>query len=63
MLNDRNDIFSFGKSSHGRLGVGPIDEENLYEPTLIDTIKDERVVQIAAGCRHAACVTGKKPKS
>ena len=44
VLNDRNDIFSFGKSSHGRLGVGPIDEENLHEPTLIDTIKDERVV-------------------
>jgi alpha-tubulin suppressor-like RCC1 family protein len=61
VLNERRDMFSFGKSAHGRLGLGPIKGELISEPTLIagGALEGEKVMQISAGCRHAACVTGK----
>jgi len=60
VLNDKNEIFSFGKTTHGRLGFPQsMAVENVHEPTLLESLSNEKVVQISAGCRHAACVTGK----
>jgi alpha-tubulin suppressor-like RCC1 family protein len=58
VLNERNQLFSFGKTSHGRLGLGGnLKSESQHQPTLLDSMGSERVVQLSAGCRHAACVT------
>ena len=61
ILTEKKQVYSFGKGTHGRLGIGERagDQENACEPALVETLKNEKVVQISAGCRHAACVTGK----
>lgn len=61
VLTEKHKIYSFGKASHGRLGFKAT-QDYVSEPTLIDSLKDEKIVQISAGCRHAACVTGKNFK-
>eukprot|EP00347_Sterkiella_histriomuscorum_P016506 403352920 len=83
VLNERNEVYAFGKLSHGRLGVGNGQNLNqqktnqlkqsiqnqtyqstegsndcIAEPQLLQSLsQSEKVVQISAGCRHAACVT------
>jgi hypothetical protein len=75
VLNERHQVHAFGKVSHGRLGLGNGTKnqsksnagkeesgqgEVVSEPILIDSLKNEKVVSISAGCRHAGCVTGKQ---
>lgn len=58
VLNERKDLFSFGKTAHGRLGLGPVKGESVSEPTLVGgALEGEKVAMVAAGCRHASCVT------
>ncbi|CDW87540.1 kinesin motor domain containing protein [Stylonychia lemnae] len=75
VLNEGNQIYAFGKLSHGRLGLGSLPKHSLKsgglnpdnsqsegvdhvsEPTIIHTLINEKVLQISAGCRHAACIT------
>ena len=53
-------LYSFGKSSHYRLGHPNIPSgQNLYQPKAIEALRDQKIAQISAGCRHAACVTRK----
>jgi len=60
VLNDKNQVYSFGKPSYYRLGQGEISkDENIYEPTLMESLKNEKIVDISAGCRHGACINGK----
>ena len=65
VLNEKSQVYSFGKLSHGRLGLGqskPLADDGnndfLPEPRLIDSLTNEKIVQISAGCRHAAAVSG-----
>jgi alpha-tubulin suppressor-like RCC1 family protein len=73
VLNEKHQLFSFGKSSHGRLGIGNpnlkdqditgngngnIAGDCINEPEKVEAVKNEKVVQISAGCRHSACITG-----
>lgn len=50
--------YSFGKSSYNRLGHPSIRKnENVYEPMLIDSLKNVKVQSVSAGCRHAVAIT------
>jgi len=76
VLNEKGQVYSFGKGSHGRLGQGSNSSQtaNLLnnlddsvataaggisdEPTLIEGPLEKLVVtDIAAGCRHASCLS------
>ena len=59
VLTEQHQLYSFGKVSHGRLGLGAgkTGEDWVGEPQQVGSLKNEKVVQISAGCRHAACVT------
>lgn len=75
MLNDQGQLFSFGKGSNGRLGVGQLEgaddtqsngssSSNLpsvSSPTLIATTLSafKNIVHVDSGCRHAAALTDK----
>jgi len=55
VLESNGHLYSFGKGTHGRLGLG--NDLNTYEPTLIQELVPEKIVSISAGCRHAGAVT------
>ena len=75
VLNELGEVFAFGKGSHGRLGIGQTSSSNgNNDPTIEDNntvnqvepmkiiqggLKNQKVEHIAAGCRHAACITSK----
>lgn len=51
-------MYTFGKGSYNRLGhVETEKNENVYEPRLISTLKNEKIIRISAGCRHATAIT------
>ena len=52
VLNDKGEVFSFGKAAHGRTGQGlPGEVHELGKVKIGDNVKS-----ISAGCRHAAAV-------
>lgn len=56
VLSERG-LYSFGKSSHSRLGHENISTtQSLFQPKLIESLRDQKILQISAGCRHAACL-------
>ena len=55
VLDERGQVFAFGKGSHGRLGL--ISDNNSNEPRQLDTLKHVRIEHISAGCRHSAAVS------
>ena len=48
-------LFAFGDNVYGQLGVGGT--ESRGRPTLIKSMSDRHVLQIAAGRVHSACIT------
>eukprot|EP00359_Climacostomum_virens_P006452 CAMPEP_0204902852 /NCGR_PEP_ID=MMETSP1397-20131031/3921_1 /ASSEMBLY_ACC=CAM_ASM_000891 /TAXON_ID=49980 /ORGANISM="Climacostomum Climacostomum virens, Strain Stock W-24" /LENGTH=1040 /DNA_ID=CAMNT_0052071421 /DNA_START=20 /DNA_END=3139 /DNA_ORIENTATION=- len=55
VLDEFQQVYSFGKGSHGRLGLGS--DEDRSKPTMLKSLSSERVVQVSAGCRHSGAVT------
>jgi centromeric protein E len=55
VLDEFQQVYSFGKGSNGRLGLGS--SQDASKPTLVKGLSSERVVQISAGCRHSGAVT------
>mmetsp|Transcript_7939 Transcript_7939/g.10370 ORF Transcript_7939/g.10370 Transcript_7939/m.10370 type:complete len:414 (-) Transcript_7939:2197-3438(-) len=56
-LTKEGKVFTFGSNDYGQLGHG--NSVNRYEmsPKLVSALSNEKVVQVAAGDYHAACVT------
>ena len=48
-------LYTWGIGQDGRLGHG--DERYVYEPTLVDALKEESCVAVSAGYSHTAVVT------
>jgi alpha-tubulin suppressor-like RCC1 family protein len=45
VLNEKNQLFSFGKTTHGRLGIGNnLKKEFQHIPTMLDSLGEEHVV-------------------
>ncbi len=45
ILDDKNQVYAFGKGTHGRLGMGNLAEvENMNEPIMLETLKNEKVI-------------------
>jgi alpha-tubulin suppressor-like RCC1 family protein len=43
VLSEKNQVYSFGKSTHGRLGTGATQLPSTYEPTLIENLREEKI--------------------
>jgi len=58
VLNEKNIVYSFGEGSDGCLGIECDEKEkNIYQPKLVDKLIDKKIIAIAAGPRHAACIS------
>lgn len=55
VLDEFQQVYSFGKGSHGRLGHGS--DEDRPKPVVLKSLSSERIVQVSAGCRHSGAVT------
>lgn len=55
VLTRTGDVFSWGANEHGQLGHG--DRVSLKRPRRIWALKGIRIVDIAVGSKHSACVT------
>ena len=56
-LTSENQLFSWGKNDHGQLGIGSVDKDILYEPQLIHSLNDVKIVQVCCGERHSLVLT------
>jgi E3 ubiquitin-protein ligase HERC2 len=54
-LTDNDDVYTWGKGDEGQLGHGGWSPERV--PRLVQSLRGKSVAAIAAGSRHAACVT------
>jgi len=54
-LSTNNNIFSWGESSHGRLGHGKIDSD-ILSPKEIYMLSKQKPIMIAAGESHSAAI-------
>ncbi|KAK8510612.1 hypothetical protein V6N13_110119 [Hibiscus sabdariffa] len=54
VLTSRNEVYSWGKGSNGRLGHG--DVEDRKTPTLVEGLKDRHVKFIACGSNYSAAI-------
>jgi alpha-tubulin suppressor-like RCC1 family protein len=51
-------VYSFGDASDGCLGVETaLNQKSIDQPTLITKLGDQKIVSIAAGPRHTACIS------
>ncbi|KAL4469467.1 hypothetical protein ABPG74_004720 [Tetrahymena malaccensis] len=58
VINEQNQVYSFGKASYYRLGHLDIQtNQNVYEPKLIETLKNFKITSVSTGCRHAVAIT------
>ena len=48
-------VYTFGKGAYNRLGLSTT--QNVHTPTLVESLKNKKVKQISAGCRHGHCLT------
>ena len=55
VLTHTGEVLSFGHGDYGRLGHG--DEENQREPKVIEALRGERAVAVAAGGLHSLVLT------
>ena len=53
-LSQAGHIFSWGANEHGQLGLGDLTNRNI--PTVVDALLSKKIVQIACGWLHSACV-------
>jgi len=55
---DKNQVYSFGDASDGCLGLETSEKQQCVDtPTLITKLGDKKIVSIAAGPRHTACIS------
>ncbi|KAJ8985747.1 hypothetical protein NQ317_014400 [Molorchus minor] len=54
-LTKAGDIWTWGKGDYFRLGHGT--DQHVRKPTLIDTLRDKKVVHVAVGALHCLAVT------
>jgi alpha-tubulin suppressor-like RCC1 family protein len=59
LLTESGQVFSFGDSSYGQLGLGETRDRDPWTPTRIesDLLRDEKVIQVVAGSFHSLLVT------
>ena len=50
----KNEIMLWGVGLHGRLGTG--ETSNVYEPTYIEDLKDQKVEDLCLGSTHTLCL-------
>jgi alpha-tubulin suppressor-like RCC1 family protein len=51
-------VYSFGKGSYCRLGhIGLENDMNIYEPKIIESLKNYTISKVSTGCRHAVAIT------
>ncbi|KAJ6638901.1 RCC1 domain-containing protein 1 [Pseudolycoriella hygida] len=55
LLTSNGDVFSWGSSSRGQLGLGELNNEQA--PTLIDALAGVKITDISAGLWHSAAVS------
>jgi alpha-tubulin suppressor-like RCC1 family protein len=56
MINlESGKVYTFGKGAYNRLGLSTT--QNVHTPTLVESLKNKKVKQISAGCRHGHCLT------
>ena len=58
LTTDKN-IFTWGQGSHGRLGHGEGNEEDVLVPKEIYTLSQRKPIFVAAGESHSAAITEK----
>jgi regulator of chromosome condensation len=59
-VNEKGEVYTFGRGSSGRLGHG--DEKDCKVPTLVaslSTLAGDKVIRVACGEAHTCCVTEK----
>ena len=57
-LLDKGQVYSFGDSSDGCLGIQSDEKErNMSQPRLIERLADKKIKILSAGPRHAACIS------
>ncbi|XP_045811476.1 PH, RCC1 and FYVE domains-containing protein 1-like [Trifolium pratense] len=54
VLTSKNEVYTWGKGSNGRLGHG--DVEDRKTPTLVEALKDRHVKYIACGSNYSAAI-------
>jgi len=55
ILPDDGKLYTWGYGSNGRLGHG--EEADVLLPTVVTSLKDEKIVHVACGGCHTAAVT------
>ena len=56
-LTSDNKLFSWGYNDHGQLGIGCANKYRYYEPQLIHSLDDGKIVQVCCGERHSLVLT------
>jgi alpha-tubulin suppressor-like RCC1 family protein len=56
-LTEQYMVYSWGRGDNGRLGHG--DSRSFRVPTLIEALKNEKIIKISAGEKHSACINCK----
>ncbi|CAK8532869.1 unnamed protein product [Lathyrus sativus] len=54
VLTSKNEVYTWGKGSNGRLGHGDIEDRKT--PTLVEALKDRHVKYIACGSNYSAAI-------
>jgi len=55
-LDNRGDVYAFGRHDYGRLGLGKLDKDPL-QPTMIENFKNIKIVDISCGATCSFAVT------
>lgn len=58
VLTSRNEVYTWGKGSNGRLGHGDTDERK--SPTLVIALKDRHIKNISCGSNFTSCICIRK---
>ena len=56
VVNQDNDVFSFGQNEQGQLGLSNIEYESFHEPKKLIIFEDKVVTSITAGSTHSAAL-------
>eukprot|EP00002_Diphylleia_rotans_P007162 TRINITY_DN1666_c0_g1_i3.p1 TRINITY_DN1666_c0_g1~~TRINITY_DN1666_c0_g1_i3.p1 ORF type:complete len:403 (+),score=74.74 TRINITY_DN1666_c0_g1_i3:72-1280(+) len=51
------ELYTWGRGAHGQLGHGATADQS--HPTLVETLKDKKIVRVSCGSNHTAVVTDK----
>ena len=56
-LTSDNKLFSWGKNTHGQLGIGQLNKHKIFKPQLIDYFNNKTIVQVCCYDLHSAVLT------